>query len=371
MRILVVAGGTGGHIYPAATLADYLKKQNNAHLILWVGGKGELEEKIIPWGKVEFKKISAQPFPRSLSLKWINFILKIVFSLLQSLRYILTFKPDVVVGMGSFHSYPVTLAAFLCGIPVVLCEQNIYLSLTNRMLLPLASEIALSFSSSRNYLPFWGKKKAVVTGNPVREEIITTSKEEGIKKLDLEEGKFTLLFLGGSQGAHFLNKVAIETLHLLEEGKIKNEVQFILITGEKDYPWVRDRIREIKLRGKVFPFLSQIHYAYAASDLVISRSGATTLAEITARGLPCILVPYPFATNEHQKKNALALEKEGGAKVITQERLHPLLLKRSIEEIIQNPELQNKMREASHRWGRPLATQSVANLILQFATNKS
>ena len=224
MRVLIVAGGTGGHIYPAATLVDYLRKQNNAHLILWIGGEGELERKIIPREKVEFKKICAQPCPRSFSLKWVNFFLKMGFSLLQSLRYILTFKPDVMVGMGSFHCFPVALAAFLCGIPVVLCEQNICLSLTNRMLLPLASEIALSFSSSKNYLPFWGKEKAVITGNPVREEIITTSKEEGIEKLGLEKGRFTLLFLGGSQGARFLNEVAIETLHLLEE---KEKIQFI------------------------------------------------------------------------------------------------------------------------------------------------
>jgi UDP-N-acetylglucosamine--N-acetylmuramyl-(pentapeptide) pyrophosphoryl-undecaprenol N-acetylglucosamine transferase len=156
-------------------------------------------------------------------------------------------------------------------------------------------------------------------------------------------------------------------LHLLEE---KEKIQFILISGEKNYFWVRERIRETKLRGKVFPFLSQIHYAYAASDLVISRSGATTLSEITTRGLPSILIPYPFATNQHQIKNASALSKEGGAKIIIQEKLHPLPLKRLIQEIIHNPQLQNKMREVSRRWGRPSATRNVANLILQFAANK-
>ena len=369
MRILITAGGTGGHLYPAVALIQNLKKKIPDLSILWIGGKKEWEGKIVEKEKVQFRSIDALPFPRPISLKLLNFIVKMTISIIQSLRYILSFKPELVVGMGSFHSYPVVLSAFLLGKPVVICEQNLYPSLTNRMLLPFASRIALSFPESIKYLPAWGKKKAVVTGNPVRERIINASRREAIRSLNLEEGKFTLLFLGGSQGAHYLNKVAVETLYLFQEEEDREKIQFILITGEKDYPWIRKKITENKIKGKVFPYLSDIHHALAASDLVICRSGATTISEITARGLPCILVPYPFATDQHQLTNALFLEKEGGAILITQEKLTPNLLKKTIKEIIENPGLRNKMKKASKKVGQTKATQNLVDLILKMGRN--
>lgn len=368
MRVLIVAGGTGGHLYPAVALVDYLRSKN--HPIMWIGGEKELDRKIANERGVKFRKISACPFPRSISpYKWIEFFLLGSFSLIQSFRYITSFKPDIVVAMGSFHSYPVVTTAFIFGIPAVICEQNIFLSLTNRMLLPFVSKIALSFSPTRNYLSSRAKKKAVLTGNPIREEITVTTREAGIKKLGLSKGKTTLLFMGGSQGAHYLNKIAVETLYLLESDNLENDIQFIVITGEKDFPWVREKLKSRKIKGKIFPFLSQMHYAYAASDLVISRSGATTLAEITARGLPCILIPYPFATNQHQLSNALFLEKEGAAKVILEEKLNALTLKRAIEDIIHNQALMEKMRKASRKRGKPEATKNLVDLISHLVTN--
>jgi len=364
MRILIVAGGTGGHLYPAVALVDYLKSKD--HSVMWIGGERELERKIIEKKKVKFHKITARPFPRSISpYRWIEFLLFSSFSLIQSFRYIRSFKPDVVVGMGSYHSFPVVIAAFIFGIPSVICEQNILPSLTNRMLLPFASRITLSFPHTRDYLPQRKRKKAVVTGNPVRENITATSKKIAIEKLGLDEKKFTLLFSGGSQGAHYLNKVAVETLKLLESGNDEKNIQFIIITGEKDFSWVCKKLKLKKIKGKIFSFLSEINYAYAAADLVISRSGATTLAEITACGLPCILIPYPFATNQHQLSNALFLEKEGGAKVIPESKLNAHILKKTIEEIIHNPLLMEKMRRASKKWGKLEATKNLADLILQ------
>lgn len=369
MRILIVAGGTGGHLYPAVALVQNLKKKVSACSILWIGGKKELEKRVVEKEKVKFKSISFLPLPGFSLLKWINFIFQATVSLAQSIRYIYRFKPDVVVGVGSFHSYPVLLSAFLFRIPIITCEQNVYPSLTNRMLLPFASRIALSFPGSVDYLPLWSRKKAVITGNPVREEIITSSSKESLEKLNLDEGKLTFLFLGGSQGAHFLNKVAVETLYLLEKKRREKDIQFILIAGETDYPRVREKIKGIKIKGKIFPYLSSIHYALAASDLVISRSGATTISEITALALPCILVPYPFATNQHQLKNAIFLKKEGAAKVIVQEKLHSSLLTDVIEQILCNPKLRDKMKRASRTLGKPEAAQNLVNLILEMERN--
>ncbi len=368
MRILIVAGGTGGHIYPAAAIVKKLKKQNPEHQILWIGGKRKLEQKLVPQKEVKFQKIAACPFPSVFSLKIATFFVHLFLSFCQAMRYIFRFRPRVVVTMGSFHSFPVGLAAFFLGKPLILCEQNVYLSLTNRMLLPFASRIALSFPDSFNHLPFWAKKKAVITGNPVREEIIETSRKKAIEKLGLEEGKFTFLFMGGSQGADFLNQVACETLRLLE--KEDKRFQFIIITGDRNYSRVKEKTDRLKLKGKVFPYLYQIDLAYAASDLVICRSGATTLAEITARGLPAILIPYPFATHNHQMKNALCMEKKGAARVIPQEKLTPSFLKGLIKKLAEDENLLSQMREKSKSKQNKQAASAIANLILHYGRSE-
>lgn len=366
MRILIAAGGTGGHIYPAVALVKKIKEKIPGVSILWIGGKKEWEREIVEREKVQFKSIDVLPFPRSFSCRiFLSFIFKLISSLIQSFGWIVVFKPHLVIGMGSFHSYPVILSGFLSGKPTIICEQNVYLSLTNKMLSPFVSRIALSFSHTRRYIPLWGKGKVIITGNPIREEIITTSKKEGISNLSLEEGRFTLFFFGGSQGSRYLNRVVVETLRLFQEDDIKEDIQFILITGDKDYSFVRRKMQGIKLKGRVFAYLTNIHYAFAASDLVISRSGATTISEITARGIPCILVPYPFATNQHQLSNALFLEKEGAAKVIVQEKLTPFLLKEEINKIIRDEELRKRMRDISKRLGKPEATQTLTGLILK------
>lgn len=365
MRVLVAAGGTGGHLYPAIALAQKLKREFPNLLILWIGGRKKFERQIVERENIQFKSINILSFPRSLSPKWLNFIFRMAESFIQCSKHIFTFKPGIAVGMGSFHSYPVVMLAFFFGIPTIICEQNVYPSLTNRMLLPFTSRIVLSFPHSMKYLSTWSKKKAIIIGNPVREKIVTTSKKEGIRKLNLKEGKFTLLFLGGSQGAHHLNKTAIKTLCLIQKEKWGENIQFILITGEKDYSRIIEKSKINKTKGIIFSYLSDIHYALAASDLVISRSGATTISEITACGLPCILVPYPFATDQHQLENAFALEKQGAAKVIIQEKLNPLLLKTTIKHILQNQQLRNKMGKASQDLGKLEAAQNLTDLIIK------
>jgi len=370
MRVLIVAGGTGGHIYPALALTTYLEQNYPATHILWIIGKKGLEQRILSGTGIDFKKINACSLPRKFSWRWIKFGWGIVISLFQSFLIFLQFKPDVIIGMGSFHSYPVMITAFFFRIPSLICEQNVFPSLTNRSLSKYVSRIAISFPQTKDLLPFSTWKKISLTGNPIRNSIITATKQEGLRKLGLKKDKFTLLFFGGSQGAHHLNQVAIETVKLLKKDGIGEKLQFIFVTGECDWKFVSKSISKIEVSAKIFPFFPQIHYAYAVANLVISRSGATTIAEITARGIPAILIPYPSATDKHQLKNAQILEKVGAARIISEDKITPQKLRDTIEELILDKNLILKMSEKSKELGRKDATQRVAKIVRSLVVQK-
>jgi len=363
MRVLIAAGGTGGHLYPALTLSSYLKRHNLVGRILWVGGKRGLESRLVSPQKFELEKINILRFPRALSWKWMEFVYGLGISFFQSFFILLRFRPRIVIGMGSFHSFPMVILAFFLGIPSLICEQNLRPSLTNRFLCRWASKIAISFPQTKNYLPLRARNKAYLVGNPIRPEILEIKREEGIRKLGLEESKFTLLFLGGSQGAHSINLFGTEAIRGLEKEGMGRQIQAIFITGEKDLKWVRSSLDSLKVECLIFPYLFRMEYAYAASDLVICRSGAMTLAEITARGLPSILIPYPYATSAHQWGNAKVLQGEGAARVIPEKGLSGNRLKEKILDLIMNKELLRKMRERSKKLGRPDATEKMVALI--------
>ncbi|MEA1965622.1 MAG: undecaprenyldiphospho-muramoylpentapeptide beta-N-acetylglucosaminyltransferase [Candidatus Aerophobetes bacterium] len=367
MKVLIAAGGTGGHLYPALAIASCLKEFESANHILWIGGKRELEFKIASSEGFKFKKIGIQSYPRTLSIKWITFWLNLWISFVQSLVILLRFKPQVIVGMGSFHSYPIGVLSFLLGIPTLICEQNVYPSLSNRFLCRWVSKIAISFPQTKDFFPLRVRNKIYFTGNPLRSQIFKVSKEEGLKKLDLSKDKFTLLFTGGSQGAHSLNLSAIEAVKLLERGDFSDKIQIIFITGKNDLKWVEESLKNIKTKSLILSYLNQMEYAYKASDLIICRSGATTISEITASGLPAILIPYPYATEKHQLKNAKVLQKEGAASIITEEELSGEKLKESILKLVNDRNLFKKMRKKSKALGKPEATEKVVKMIYDLA----
>ncbi len=367
MRILIAAGGTGGHLYPALATASYLKEHHLVNRILWVVGKRDLESELISSQGFEFKQLKTQAFPRTLSIKWISFGISLVVSFFQSFLILLRFKPSIVIGMGSFHSYPVVTLAFLFGIRSLICEQNVYPSLTNRLLSHYASKIATTWAQTNEYLPpkaTRAKNKIQLMGNPVRSEILKTKRKEGIEKLNLDKNKFTFLFLGGSQGAHSLNKAGAEAIKLLDKEKLAREIQVIFITGRNDIKWVKDCLKSLKIKILVFPYLKEIQYAYTASDLVICRSGAGTIAEITALGLPSILIPYPYAAEGHQYKNAKVLEEKGASYIIIEKDLTGERLKKLLLDLIDDRPLLEKMARQSKKLGRPQAARKIAELIV-------
>ena len=370
MRALIAAGGTGGHLYPALALAFYLKEHNLAEKILWIGGKRGVEVEVVPASGFEFKKISVRRCPRNIRGDWIGFVYGLILSFFQSFLILLHFKPHVVVGMGSFHSYPVVSVAFFLGIPSLICEQNVRPSLTNRLLLRWASKIAISFPQTKRYIPPRMRKKACLVGNPIRPEILKMSREMGRRKLGLDNDRFTLLFLGGSQGAHSLNLAGMEAIGLLEREGVESEVQVIFITGEKDLEMVKGYLNSSRMRVAIFPYLNHMEYAYAASDLVISRSGATTLAEITARGLPSILIPYPYATLRHQWENAKVLEERKAACTISEKDLSGETLKEMILKLMKDKKRLEEMGKRSKELARPEATSKMAKLVCELAKRR-
>ena len=364
MRTLIAAGGTGGHICPGLAIASYLKEHHLADGILMVGGERELESYLVSSQGFNLRQIGIQSYPRYFSSKWIVFGWGLCISFLQSLFILWTFKPQVVIGMGSFHSCPLIILASFFGIPNLICEQNVRLSLSNRLLAPWASRIALSFSQTEKYLSPRLLRKTYLTGNPTRSEIVKIRKKEATEKLSLDKDKLTLLFLGGSQGAHSLNRFGIEGVKLLAREKLGKEIQVIFITGKKDVEWVRASFKSLAIKSLILSYLPQMEYAYAASDLVVCRSGATTLAEVTSRGLPAILIPYPHATGGHQWKNAEVLQAMRAAHLILEEDLTAEKLKTTILELITNKSRLKGMAEKSKALGKPQATRKVIKLIL-------
>jgi UDP-N-acetylglucosamine--N-acetylmuramyl-(pentapeptide) pyrophosphoryl-undecaprenol N-acetylglucosamine transferase len=370
MRVLIAAGGTGGHIYPAAALIQCLREKTTTLTIHWVSGRRELELALISSLGVSQSALPAKKLPRGNPWKWPLFIWSLAVSMLESIFILASFRPHVVVGFGSFHSYPVVIAARLMRIPCIICEQNAVPSLTNKALAGWASTVVLSFAESRHYLSKRAQDKSLVLGNPIRRQILEMSRESAVEKLGLCDNKFTLLFVGGSLGAHTINKAAVEALEMLQHSVSPHQLQYLLISGEEDYTWARAQLSTTVFAGHVFPYMNDISPALAMSDLVVARSGAGTVAEITARGLAAILIPYPFATNEHQLENARLLAACGAAILVEEGSLSPTTLATAIERLIDDERARAIIIDQSRALGKPNAADELAQLILKLLEGK-
>ncbi|MCD6310432.1 MAG: UDP-N-acetylglucosamine--N-acetylmuramyl-(pentapeptide) pyrophosphoryl-undecaprenol N-acetylglucosamine transferase, partial [Candidatus Eremiobacteraeota bacterium] len=265
-------------------------------------------------------------------------------------------RPDLIIGLGGYVSVPAVIAGRILGIPVLLMEQNRVPGRATRFLAGMAKTIVVSFPDSEKYL---AGKNVVYTGNPVRKKIISASREESRRKLGIGKSTFCLLITGASQGARSINR---SILLALERWKDKPWI-IIHLTGKKEYEQVKSEAEDIlrsphRIDYRPKAYMENIHEAYAAADLVLARAGATTLAEITARGLPAILVPYPYATGAHQEENARLLESAGGGVVLRDDELIASLPE-TVEKIASDPERLDKMKQNSMKIGKPDALQLV------------
>jgi UDP-N-acetylglucosamine--N-acetylmuramyl-(pentapeptide) pyrophosphoryl-undecaprenol N-acetylglucosamine transferase len=354
MRVIIAGGGTGGHVYPGIAIAKGILRQHSEAVVLFIGSHRGLESRVVPKEGFQLATITVSGVKGIHGLKLLTSLFRIPLSLWESYRIVSQFKPQVVIGVGGYSSGPPVLIAGLLGIPILLQEQNATPGLTNRLLARLASRVATSFPESQI---FFGKK-AVLTGNPVRSEFGRLAK-------DNSEERFVIFIVGGSQGARAINQAVVGSLEYLQG--LFARLIFIHQTGELDFDEVSRAYGRFKVTHDVRPFFYDMPAQFARSDLVISRAGATTLAEITIAGKPSILIPFPMATDNHQQKNAESLVRAGAAEIILQNVLSGELLARRIEFYLDHPESIDQMAKNSKRIGVPDATDRVVSLVEELA----
>lgn len=329
VKILIAAGASAGHLYPALAFAQMLReKEVKADIAFVSSRREELEESISERGFRLFF-ISVVPFSFKSFKTFLRALYRFIKSLLESFLIIEKFRPDVVAGFGSYVSFPVCLEAALFKKATVIHEQNVSLGLANKALSFFVDKVAVGFKETEN---FRGQGKTVFTGNPLGKSLRKAGKEEARRFFNLED-KFTILTVGGSQGAHKINIEFKNSVGLMQK---KEDFQFIHITGKSDYNDLKKDYRCITMKHCVVDFLEPMHLAYSLADLLVSRAGAATIAELVYFQKAALLIPYPYAGG-HQLENAYALGKEAAAIVIREEELGCQRLSDTIVRLMHSP----------------------------------
>ncbi|UCF06687.1 MAG: undecaprenyldiphospho-muramoylpentapeptide beta-N-acetylglucosaminyltransferase [bacterium] len=338
MKMVCAGGGTGGHIYPALSVADVLTSRFPDLKTLFVGTKSGLESSVVPEAGYEIEFIVARGVRGRGYLGKALTLASVCIGFIQALLILLRFKPGLVFGSGGYASASVVMAASLLRRKVVLQEQNSVPGLTNRLLAPRAERVYLGFEKAAGYLR--DHPGVRVTGNPLRSVLLEPCPGEPRKAFGLGDEMPVLLVFGGSQGARNLNRAAVD--YLLRHER----VQAILQTGTGDYTWVRTEMEQCADRVYVSPYISEIHLAYGAADVALARAGALSVSELAAVGLPAILVPYPYAADDHQAHNATLLVEAGGALVIEDDRLDGGTLGDVLDPLLADTGRLERMRNA-------------------------
>jgi len=362
VRIVIACGTSGGHIFPAVALAQDLKDKNKDIGILFVGSNTALDRRIFEKERLNYYLLSSNKLPYRISLRTAAFFIKLFFDVLKSFFILLKHSPDAVIGFGGYVSSPVIFAAYILRIPRIVHEQNVVPGRANSFLFRFADRIAVSFEETKRYLKRFSYK-AVFTGNPIRVTLLKGSREGNIKKFGLDPDKFTILIIGGSQGSHNLNKVFLQAM--AKFGREKTAfLQAIHITGITDYGWASQAYEELGLEHRLFSFLDNIEEAYSASDLVVTRSGASAIFEIAYFGRPMILIPYPFAMS-HQEENAKFFSRKGAAIKIDEKEMSAGLMKERIEGLLNNRAILDEMAEKARILSVPDSSHNLALEVLK------
>ncbi len=367
LRVIISGGGTGGHIFPAVSIANEIRAKRPDAKILFVGAEGRMEMQRVPAAGYEIKGLPIAGFNRKNLLKNIPVLFKIMKSRSMARQIIRDFRPQVAVGVGGYASGPTLNVAESMGIPTLLQEQNSYAGVTNKLLAKKARKICVAYEGMERFFP---ADKILFTGNPVRQNLLDckVTKEDAVRSFGLVPGKQTILIVGGSLGARTLNDSILGNLPLVKQ---QSKVQFIWQTGKY---YSEDIKAELARRGcpenlKVMDFISDMSQAYAAADLVISRAGAGSISEFCLLGKPVILVPSPNVAEDHQTKNALALVQKNAALYIADADARRTLLPKAINTVSDLEKLESLSRNVI-ALARPNAASDIADEVIKLATTK-
>ncbi|MGE5703798.1 MAG: undecaprenyldiphospho-muramoylpentapeptide beta-N-acetylglucosaminyltransferase [Clostridia bacterium] len=359
MRIVLTGGGTGGHIYPALAVAKEILRKEPQAAFLYIGTEKGLEADIVRRAGIPFQSIEIAGFKRKLSFDNVRTVWKFIRAVGRSKELIRAFQPDVVIGTGGYVCGPVVYAAAKLGVKTVIHEQNVVPGLANHFLSRYVNHVAVSFQESFAHFP---KAKTVLTGNPCATQVLHGNARAGQESLGLTADKRLVLITSGSRGARAINEATISLLPTIDH---YNQHHFVFVTGDVHYETISNQLKNKALPANltVLPYAHNMADLLAASDLVISRAGASILAELTALGVPSILVPSPYVTNNHQEKNARGLENAGAAVVITEQQLNGERLHQAINGILLDPQRQQQMRASSAALGMPDAAERIYRLL--------
>jgi len=363
MRVLFAGGGTAGHINPALSIANYIKEKDPDFEALFVGTNRGLEKKLVPAAGYNIEYIDICGFNRRNLLKNFGVLKKLYTSKRKCRQIIKDFKPDAVVCTGGYVSGPVAMAAHKMGVGAIIHEQNVYPGLTVKGSQNYVKYVAVSFPETQQYIK--NKSKCVLTGNPVRGEILTADYKKSREKLGLGEKPFVLIF-GGSLGAQKINETVVDMIPKLVKD---SEIQVLFGTGERNYNEIKKQLEGIELGEniKVVPYINNMSDVMAAADLVVARSGAITVSEIAVMGKASILIPSPNVVRNHQEQNARAFEKEDAAAVICEDELTGEVLYNKIKELTLDKKTLLKMSENVKKLANPDALEKIYELVKKCA----
>ena len=355
-RFIISGGGTGGHIYPAVAIANELKSRFPEAEFLFVGAKDKMEMQKVPHAGYAIKGLWISGIQRKLTLDNAMFPLKLASSMWNSFKIIKSFKPDVVIGTGGFASGAVLKVASMLNIPTVIQEQNSYPGITNKLLAKRANKICVAYENLERFFP---KDKMILTGNPVRQDLINVaSKSEAITYFNLDANKNTLLVLGGSLGARRINQLIEKELDFL----LSQNIQIIWQCGKlylNDYSKYNE-----KENVQVVAFIDRMDLVYAAADVVISRSGASSVSELCIVGKPTIFIPSPNVAEDHQTKNAKAISDKNGAILIKESELETQF-ETIFSDLISNESKKSELSQNIKKLAKPNATKDIVEEIIK------
>lgn len=366
---IVTGGGTGGHVYPAIAIAQALELNENVEKVYFAGSKLNMEYDIATNLGFEFLHFKVHGMPRKVSFSFVGWFLEVITAYLKALFVLSKIKPDVIVGTGGYVSAPSLMAASALKIPIVIHDPDAHPGVVNRFISNYANVVSVAFEGAKK---FFRNENIILNGNPLRDIFRTTSKQDAMKELGLDESKKTILIMGGSQGAKSINTAISEIAKILVEEK---NIQIIHQTGKKNYDQYIEQIEQSWSEYKnsksiiIQPYFENMSIPLAAADIVISRAGSMSISEIHLNGLPAILIPYPHAAANHQYHNAKAFEQNGAGICVEDKECSGTLLLEKITELLENEETLNRMRENNLSHSTPNATKNIVeqviNLVLE------